>query len=411
MTFSSGAFGQLRYITETVIGTTPVAGNGINLRQVGPTMKAAVTTTSSKEVRADRLSTGLTRTDLNIDGGFKFELSAKEYDPFLEGLIGSAMVHYGTNGLATIASAVTTATTTITATTIPTANLGLGQWFKFIPPAAASAACKAYFADAWFKTSGITAVSATVITLDAATPIVAPGIGSLGTGFGISSSVMSNGASLKRGFTLEYALTDIAMFLPFQGMQANTFELDIQVGSIITGSFGFLGNSHGVAGVGMVAATTLPGSPVASQAFDVMNAVADVGVLRENGVSLLSAGSFIKSIKLSIANNMRAQKAVGFFGNAGVGLGELSITGTLEMYVQDATHYNRWFAGTNTSLEFGFADSAGNGYLFEMDKVSFKDGGLNPGDQTSDVMLSLPFQAFYNATTGRGLRITRGVVA
>jgi hypothetical protein len=409
MTFSSGSFGQLRYITETVIGTTPGAGNGVNLRQTGPTMKAAISTTTSKEIRSDRLSTGLTRTDLNIDGGFNFELSAKEYDPFLEALIGTAFTHYGTAGLGTTFS-LTTAALLVTAAVAPTTTsafsvLTAGSWFKLVPPAGATTAQKNYFADAWFKVASTTT---TTIVLDASTPITTAGLGiTAQAGWAVSQSTASNGASLTRGFTLEYALTDIAQFLPFTGMQVNQIDLDVQVGSIITGSFGFLGQGHG----GMVSATTLPGSPTASQAFDVMNAVADVGVLMENGASLLTAGSFIKSVKLSISNNMRAQKAVGVFGNAGVGLGELAINGTLEMFVSNATYYNRWFNGTNTSLAFGFADSVGNGYLIELDKVQFKDGGLNPGDQSSDVMLSLPFQAFYSPTTQRGLRITRGVTA
>ena len=409
MTFSSGSFGQLRYITETVIGTTPGTGNGVNLRQTGPTMKAAISTTSSKEIRSDRLATGLTRTDLNIDGGFNFELSAKEYDPFLEALIGTAFTHYGTAGMGAVFS-LTTAALLVTAAVAPTttsafANLTNGSWFKIVPPVGATTAQKNYFADAWFKVASTTT---TTIVLDASTPITGAGLGITAiAGYAVSQSVATNGASLTRGFTLEYALTDIAQFLPFTGMRVNQIDLDVQVGSIITGSFGFLGQGHG----GMVAATTLPGSPVASQTFDVMNAVADVGVLMENGASLLSSGSFIKSVKLSISNNMRAQKAVGVFGNAGVGLGELAINGTLEMFVADATYYNRWFNGTNTSLTFGFADSAGNGYLIELDKVQFKDGGLNPGDQSSDVMLSLPFQAFYSSTTSRGIRITRGVVA
>jgi hypothetical protein len=412
--FASGAFGQLRYITESTIGVTPGSGNGVNLRQTGPTMKAAVATTSSAEVRQDRLVTGLTRTDLNIDGGFNFEFSAKEYDPFIEGLIGSAYTHFGVAGIgAAIPTSCTTTATTITAgaatsgASIFTA-LAAGSWFKLVPPVGASQAIKDYFADAWLKALSTTS---TAITLDTSTPIAAVGQGSIGVGTFVTQSLASNGASLTRGFTLEYALTDIAKFLPFQGMRANTFELDVQVGSIITGSFGFVGQNHGVAGVGMLAATTLPGSPVASQSLDVMNAVADVGMLMENGVNLLTGGSFIKSVKLMISNNMRGQKAVGVFGNAGVGLGSLEITGTLELYIADAVYYNRWFAGTNTSLAFGFADSAGNGYLIELDKVSFKDGSMNPGGQSDDSMLTLPFQAFYNATTNRGIRITRGIVA
>lgn len=405
MPFASGAFGQLRYCVETVIGTTPAIA-GVNLRQTGPTMKAAVATTTSKEIQPSRMVNSLTRTDLNIDGGFKIELSGKEYDPFLEGLLGSTYSHYGTLGLATIATAVTAAAGSFTASAIPTANLGLGQWFKFVPPTAASTAVKDYYADAWFKTHAVTAVSATVITLDASTPVAVIGQGALGTGFKVSSSVVSNGAA-KRGFTLEWDMTDITQFLTFKGMQTNTLNLDVQVGNIITGDFGFIGLGHS----GMTAVTAYTGGPTASQTLDVMNAVADVGVFQENGINLLSAGSFIKSVKLAITNGLRAQKSVGVFGNSGVGFGELNITGTLEVYVQDAVYYNKWFAGTNTSLAIGFADSLGNGYLIELDKVTFKDGAFNPGDLSSDSMLSLPFQALFNATTSRGIRVTRAIAA
>lgn len=409
-TYASGAFGQLRYIVESTIGTTPGAGNGVNLRQIGPTMKAAIATTSSQEVRQDRLVTGLTRTDLNIDGGFKFELSGKEYDPFLEGLLGNTYSHFGTLGIgAAIPTSCTTAAGTITAGAATSGasiftNLAVGSWFKFVPSGTVAQAVKDYFADAWFKVGSATS---TVITLDASTQIAAVGQGAMGTSAFISQSTLVNG-SAKRGFTLEYALTDITKFLPFQGMQVNTMDLDIQVGQIVTGSFGFMGQSHTG---GMVAATTLPGSPVASQTLEVMNAVADVGMLMENGVNLLTGGSFIKSIKLSVNNNMRGQKAVGVFGNAGVGLGSLEITGTMELYIADATYYNKWFAGTNTSLAIGLSDSLGNGYLIELDKVSFKDGGMNPGGQSEDAMLTLPFQAFYNSATNRGIRITRAIVA
>lgn len=410
MPFASSAFGQLRYITESVIGTTPGTGNGVNLRMTSPTAKAAVSTVTSQEVRADRLSTGLTRVDLDIDGGFNFELSGKEYDPFIEGLLRNSFTHYGTAGLGTTFS-LTTAATTLTAAAAPTTtsaftNLTNGSWIKVVPPAGAAQAVKDYFADRWFKVSGTTS---TVITLDASTPISGVGLGITAVaGYAISQSVVANGSSLSRGFTLEYAMTDIAQFLPFRGMQTNSMELNLEVGSIITGSFGFIGQGHD----GMVGATTLPGSPVASQSLDVMNAVADVGLIYENGASIFNGStSFIKKVGLSVANNMRGQKAIGVFGNAGVGLGELELTGTLEVYVENATYYNKWLNGTTTSLALGMADAAGNGYLIELDKVQFKDGGANIGGRNDDTMLTLPFQAFYNASTSRGIRITRSIAA
>jgi hypothetical protein len=409
MTFASGAFGQLRYITETVAGVTPVAGNGVNLRNTGNSLKAAIATVSSKEVRSDRLATGQTITDLNIDGAIPFELSGKEYDPFLEALMGSQFSHYGTLGLGTVFS-LTTAALLVTAAAAPTSTsaftlLLAGSWFKLVPPVGASAAQKAYFADTWLKAASSTS---TAITLDASTPITGVGLGITAVaGYAISQSSVQNGATLSRSFTIEQAMTDINQFLPFRGLQVGSMDLDLQVGSIITGSFAFTGRGH----PGMVQATTLPGSPVASQTLEVMNSVADVGLLMEGGVSVLSAGSFIKSVKLSVNNNLRAQKALAVYGTAGIGLGELAISGTIEMFVQDATYYNKWFTGVNTSLSIGMADAAGNGYLFDLEKLNFTDGGLTTGGLGDDPMLSLPFKAFYNPATGRGLRLTRAVAA
>jgi len=410
MPFASSAFGQLRYIQEVTPGTTPTTGNGTNLRMTSPTLKAAVGTTTSQEVRPDRLSTGLTRTDLNLDGGFNFELSGKEYDPFIEGLLDQAYAHYGTNGLGATFSLSSTATT-ITAGAAPTGNsaftsLPAGSWFKVIPPAAASNAVKDYFADKWFKVASTTT---TAITLDTSTPLSGVGIiGASTAGYAISASRVANGSGLNRHFTLEYGMTDINQSLAFRGMRTNSMELSLDVGSIITGSFGFIGLGHD----GLTAGTTLPGTAVASQSLEVMNAVADVGAIYENGASILGGSSnFIKSVKLSVSNNLRGQKAIGVFGNAGIGLGALEITGTLEMYVENATYYNKWLRGETTSLALGMADAAGNGYLIELDKVQFKDGGMNPGGQNDDTMLSLPFQAFYNAGTNRGIRVTRAVAA
>jgi len=406
-TYASNAFGQLRYIPETTRGEIPGVGNAINLRQTGPTMKASISTVKSEEIRSDRLSTGSTRTDLNIDGGFNFELSGKEYDPFLCNLLGqSAFTHYGTNGIGTTFSATTTATT-ITAAVAPTTTsaftgLADGSWIKLVPPSGASSAVKAYFADKWFKVDGTP--TTTEITLDAATPIAAPGLGALGAGYAVTQSSIVNGSTFG-SFAMEYALTDITQFLTFTGMQVNDFNLDLSVGAIVKGDFSFIGQGHTMQGT-----TLLPGTPVASQSLEVMNSVADVGAIYEAGTSVLGANSFIKSMKLSVKNNARGIKAIGVFGNAGVGLGELSLSGTMEVYLQDAVYYTKWLEGVNTSLSIGMADSAGNGYMIDFDKVTFSNGSLNTSGY-NDVMLSLPFDAFYSATAGRGIRITRGVAA
>ena len=408
MAYASNAFGQLRYIPEVTAGVTPGAGNAINLRQTGPTMKAAIASVKSEEIRADRLSTGSTNTDLNIDGGFNFELSGKEYDPFLCGLLGQAsFTHFGVAGLgAAIPTSCTTTSNSITAGAATSGasiftNIANGSWFKVVAPVAASTAVKDYFADKWFKALSTTT---TVITLDASTPIAAPGIGALGVDYRISQSAIANGSTIST-FSLEYALTDITQFLTYTGMQVNTFDLNLDVGAIAKGSFGFIGRGHTMQGT-----TLLPGSPVASNSLEVMNSVSDLGAIYENGTSVLGATSFIKSMKLSVNNNARAQKALGIFGSVGVGLGELALSGTMDVYLEDAAYYTKWLAGTTTSLSVGMADGAGNGYMIDLDKIKFTDGGLGMTGR-DDVMLSLPFEAYYSATAGRGIRITRAVAA
>lgn len=409
MDFASAANGQLRYIEESTPGETPGSGNCSELRMTSPTTKASVTTTKSNEVRSDRLATGSARTDQNLDGGFNFELSGKEYDPFMESLLCSTFSHYGTGGLGATFTA-TTLTGSITAGVATSGadsfvNLSTGRWFKVVPPSGASQAVKDYFADRWFKTHASTAPTTTVITLDASTPIEAPGIVSGVAGYKVSQSIIANG-STKKYFSLEYEMSDVAEFMLFAGMRANNMALNLDVGSLINGTFDFVGMSHD-----SDTTTALPGTPVASNTLEVMSAVTDVGTIYEGATDLLADGSFIKSLKLNISNNLRGQKAIATYGNAGVGNGELALTGSLEMYFPDASYYRKWLAGTNTSLTFGMADSLGNGYLVEFPKVTFRDAGFNPGGRNDDVMLSLPFDAFYSSTIGKGIRITRAIAA
>lgn len=408
MAFASSANGALRYIVEATPGVTPVAGNSTNLRFTSPTLKAAVATVKSNEVRSDRLRPGSVRSDLNLDGGFNFELSGKEYDPFFESLLNDTWAHYGTNGITATAFTATTTASTLTAAVAPTGGdaftgIGLGEWLKIVPPVGASQAVKDYFADRWFKSHASTASTTTVITLDASTPIVAPGIVTSQAGYKISRSIVKN-ASTKKYFSLEYAMTDVAEFMAFRGMRANSLDLSIDVGAIIGGSFGFVGMGHS-----SVTATTMPGSPIASQTLDPQSAVTDVGTIYEAGTDLLANGSFIKSVKLNVNNNLRGQKAVAVYGNAGIGDGELALSGQLEVYMPDASYYRKWLNGTNTALQLGTGDALGNGYLFDFPKVTFKDVGFNPGGTTDDTMLTLPFDAFYDPTLGKGIRIFRSV--
>lgn len=406
--FASTAFGQLRYIRETTPGVVPVTGTARNLRTTGPNMKAGVQSIVSDEIRPERMVISSTNVDLTVDGGFDIELSSREYDDFIAGVLCGVWRDYGTNGASAAISLTTTANTVVAgaATTgvDDFSNLRPGQWFKLLPDASASDAVKSYFADKWLRVSETTAATSTVITLDTATPLDGVGIVGTAMNFKVLSSVASNGNE-RSSFSLEWEQTDVNQFVNYVGMRPNTLSLDFAVGAMLKGSLGFLGMRHGITQV-----TVLPGGPSFTPSFggEVMNSVTDMGILRVGGQNVLAGGtSFVQSIKLEINNNLRGQKALGVFGNANVGYGEFAVSGTMECYFENHVLYEKALAGEIIDLALGIADVNGNGYLIDMPKIKFKDSALNLGSKDSDVMVSLPFQAFYDLSKGRGISITR----
>lgn len=659
-TTASTTYGTLRYIEEVEPGRIPATGTVRNLRFKKPNFKAATSTKSSEESRLSRMATGQVLTDLDVTGGVDFELSAREYDPFLQGLLGTSYTHYGESGRGAefafdrFAGAVTEIVGGVTKTlgyqtmyinstldgTSSLQSLPIGTWFKVNPPASMSEANKRYFRNTWFIanggganyiyskpahlfnppepiTSGTSGFSISSSQLSNATAqttytkvsrpiaglntvgedtsnadltlrhdgkLIIPVAGnsvdtrndldvlaeagrevrvfapSLATGAGIlakkhfkvacptatetkanqvkkaatdlviagvtpgtsnadktkgavgkalydgiysfevpnpsaATQAQKDAAALKatnalasanaealvftkiydfysyryfkvksiqgtgntaartivldagsvysvtgdgvidtpeesaalvgmtftlgfkveagavceeRSFAFEYAMTDIGQYLTYKGNRVDSLDLNIEVGSIVEGSFGFVGMNHDP----MSKTSAMPpGDVFASFEKMPMNSVTDLGYLRINGQSVLDGvTSFVKSVKLSIKNNLRGRKAVGVFGSTGIGMGALEITGSLEIYLEDETFYNMWLKNQTISLEVALTDSEGYGYLFELPRIHFTEGQLNNSETHADSMLSLSIKA-YEDGNGTGIRIVRCVPA
>lgn len=406
---ASANLGQLRYMPETDPGVTPNSGNCHNLRTTQPNMRANVTTIKSQEITAERMVRSSTVTDVSVEGGFDFELSGKEYDWVLEAVLRNEFAHFGTGGLGA-PFAMTSVANKITAGTATTGTsaftkLAKGSWFKVIAPDSADKAVKDYFADAWFKVDSATGPTATEITLDPATPIKAPGLLSGAAGFAISQSTLVPG-DVRKTFTLEWDQRDIGEFMIYRGMEVNTMSLDFSIGAIVTGSVGFMGMTHDVSKT-----TALPGSPRPSFDLDPLNSVSDVGYMSSGGRSLLQGHDYINSLRFEINNNLRGLKAIGYMGNAGVGVGALDVSGNFEAYFHNSELYKKWLNSEASDLIFGVADNKGNGYMIELPKIKYGEGSLNNISQNNDPMLSLTYDAFYDGTFGQGIRITRSIAA
>lgn len=388
---------QVRYKPEAVFGAIDAAGNPFDLRMTGESLDFSIQKERSREIRADRQTSDLVPVSAQASGGINFELSYNEYDDLFQAALMGTWAVYGTNGVGTSFSAAYAANT-ITAAVAPTTtsaftNLALGQWIQI--QHAGNANDKK-----WVKIHAVTAPTSTVITLDAATPLTV--VGST-AGASLSASRLANG-TVERSFSIEKAFNDINQFFAYRGMNAASLEMGFQSGQIVSGSFGFQGKDAVRAG-----ATQLPGAPVASSAYEIMNAVSGVGQILENGAVI--TGTFIKGISLSLNNSLRARDAIGVLGAASIGTGTIAMSGTLEVYLADGTLYDKFLANTPSSISAVVQDAAGNGYVVTLPRLKYGDAKVNAGALDQDAMLSLPFEGLRDPASGSTILIDRAGAA
>jgi len=403
MTFATTNRAQLRYIKESAFGVTPTTGNPRNLRMTGETLAFAISTDTSKEIRSDRQVTDLIQTSASASGDVNFELSYAEFDPMIEAVLQSSFSVFGVDGVgAPIPTSATFAASTLTAGAATTGtsaftNLVKGQWIKI-------SGSTNPLHNIWAQVSLTVAPTATVLTFQGAP--FAGAVGAGGSAVRVSGSRISNGTTLN-SYTFERAMMDAnpPQFFAYRGMCASKMDLKFATGSIVGGTISFMGKDA----VRQDNVTQLPGTPVESQTFDIVNAVAGVGNVSEGGVEMKD--TFIKSMDLSIDNSLRVQEAIGHLGAVGVGVGTLKVSGTIEVYLSDGTMYDKFLNNTASSLSLRAYDGASNGYVITLPKIKYGDAKVNAGATDQDVMLSMPFTAIMDPESRRTIIIDRAGAA
>lgn len=385
---------QMRYILESTFGVTPVAGNPTNLRMTGESLDFNLSKVMNKEIRSDRQNSGATTVDASSGGDINFHFQYAEYDPLLAPLLMSAYTVYGTLGeTATSFNAAYTATT-ITASVAPAGNdaftlLQRGQWFQ-VNHAANANNLKI------LRVSTTVDPTSTVITLDANTVAT---VVTASAGAKIRTQRLTNGVA-ESSYTFEKQAADITQFITYRGQYVSKMNVKFASAALVEGAFSLMGKDA-VSG----AVTTLPGAPVASKTFEVQNAVRGVAQLWEGTTPLTN--TFIKSLDLTVDNNLRNQTAIGNLGPVGIGVGDLAVTGSFSAYFANTTIYAKFLADTYTQLILGCQDASGNGYVITLPRVMLMTGKIVNGSENTDVMADFTFSAFADDTNAiAGLRKT-----
>lgn len=393
MTLATTSRAQVRRIKEAVFGTTPVAGNAMELRVTGESFNFDVKKEISKELRSDRQTGYVVPVSAGATGGFNFHLSYGEYDPEMESCLQGTWGVYGTNGEGTTFSADFTATT-ITASAAPTGanaftTLQRGQWFRLVAPTHANDG-------KLLKVSSSVTPSSTVITVDASTPLA---VGTAVANCKLQTSRLTNGVT-QTSYTYEKEFPDVAQLFAFKGMTPGKMNLNFVAAALTDGSFEFMGKSA-VRGT----ATIMPGVSSASRTYEIQSGATGVGLVWEAGVPL--ASTFIKSLNLTVDNVQRSQEAIANYGYVGIGSGTLVVSATAELYFADGSLYDKFLANTYTSLTVGTQDPSGNGYVFSFPRANIKSAKVVAGSKDQDLMASIEFQFLSDdANAIAGLRKT-----
>ncbi len=182
----------------------------------------------------------------------------------------------------------------------------------------------------------------------------------------------------------------------FTGFVPNTLNLNISIGSIITGSFGFNGKGASTPSSDTGSHTLLPTRTLLPNAIDNISAVLVDGTTYD-----------VTSLTLSMTNNNRNREQVGTLGPISIGSGTMGVTGNIQAYLNDETEIDKYWAGTAGAIAFIVEDSSGNGYIFDMPQVRYTSGQAVASGINTDVIADFGYSAYRDGTYDNTLRISR----
>ena len=379
MTKASANRTGIRYVEESTWGTTPATPTLTELRYTGEGVNFDIETTTSNEIRSDRMTSDLVQTNQSTGGNIDFELSFDAFDDFIEAAMfnefGSAV---GINGEVTISF--DNASSEIRDSANGFGNVVVGQWVYV--SGASNSGNNGYFRVTAVDGGGADITVDGTLTDEAASASVT-----------ITGQRLINGVTAKF-FSLEKTFNDttVPTYQYFTGVYVNGMSLSFETGSILTGSFDLLGKGSSVT-------TTRIASPTdqAASTNDVMNAVNNVSAVEIDNVAFDCS---IQSMSVDMTNNLRQQNAIGELAACGIGLGRFELTGDISLYFEDETELNKYINNTSFQMSFRVQDGSGNAYVFTMPNCEYESMNVNASGLDTDVILEGSYRALLGAVGG-----------
>lgn len=350
---------------------TPFAGNPKQLRFTGEDLEYRKGTVRSEEITPDRNVSDEIEVSGLASGPIRGEYSYLTYDEILACVAAATdwITATPTTGSVAIALDGGSGDYQLTKTNAFT-DWTVDQWFRATGNAGANN-------NGFFKIK--TKVSNSVIRVhQVLTPeATAPGV--------FTPSDLLRNSTVKSSVTLWKFFSDVVKWWRLDGMRPNTFNLELVESAVAKCSFGFEG-SDGVYLDG-TAGLAVPTTLVAANTNPVFNCTANVGQIFESTYAT-AITALIRRIVLNLNNNLRRDGALGHKTSAAIGYGDCDVSGTMEIYFEDQTLFNKYRDHAVSALAFRLSEGqaastpssslTANTVIYTLPKIKFNDEGGNP---------------------------------
>lgn len=215
-----------------------------------------------------------------------------------------------------------------------------------------------------------------------------------------AADVLTTGTE-RRSFTVVRQFTDLEAadkpFHIFTGVEYNSFNLTVTPNSIVTATFGVIGQD-----------LALSETEITGSTYDTLTNDCPfdgfTGTVLEGGATI----GIVTEISLTLENGLEPRPVVGDDKTLEPTIGMSMVTGNLTVYFEDSEMLEKFINETASSIEFSLEHS-GKTYTFEMPSVIYT-GGQPDVAGAGSITLSMPFQALYDDTNGYSISLTRVIV-
>jgi len=385
---AQGSQSGISFRLEAVWGSVdPGQFNGVNF--VSEDMAFNIENQVSNNVRPDRQTVDLVQVGAETGGGFETEFQATNLDLLLPGFLYDDKVGGGWNTPPAGESVVFTIETGGglggIMTVADSSLYKIGQCF-------------------WILGSVSNNIFVRVKALPDGThvQVVQPLVTESSVAVTFEGEYIRTGVA-KRSFSIERANNDVSQFFLYTGMTPNTLEMTIEAGSPIMANLAFIGEDEALAQT-----TASTGAPTALPVTPILNAVSSVGEIAIDGAALSSC--LLQKVDFTLDNQVAGKTGVAKLGFCDADAKYILMGGSISMYFNDETYYNRYLNSAAFSLSITLTDSLGNSYNLYLPECKFDSATANVTGKDDDVMVEGTFVAIMDPDALFTFQITRNLV-